>query len=198
MEYQEFEKDFTEKYNKQEFEKVESIIEQLFDNDFDEMKLQSDEWEVSVSVEKINQLQENVFITFIRNDDEFHLEYENGINNGTQLNDFSFESTLEPTSKTTEIVDDVVIDKEKIQQWNNAKQGKKVVINWDRIEMLFEKFKPEILKNIKEQNYDNYVTGGGTIKTDSHYKQKENDLENRGVFWVVKYKEIETDVIWKR
>ena len=198
MEYLEFENDFTEKYSKEEFAKVDSIIEQLFDNGFDETKLHSNEWEVNVSVEKINQLQENVFITFTRNDDEFYLEYENGINNGTQLNDFSFENNLEPTSKTAEIVDDVVIDKEKIQQWNNERQGKEVVINWNRIEMLFEKFKPKILKNIKEQNYDNYVTGGGTIKTDSHYKQKENDLESKGVFWIVKYKEIEVDVIWKR
>lgn len=64
--------------------------------------------------------------------------------------------------------------------------------------MLFEKFKPEILKNLKEQNYDNYVTGGGTIKTDNYYNKKKNDLESKGVFWVVKYKEIETNVIWKQ
>lgn len=123
MEAKEFEKDFIEKYDKDEFVKVDNIIEQLFDNDFDETKLQPNEWEVIVSVEKTNRLQENVFIIFIKNDNEFHLEYENGINNGTRLNDFSFESSLLPTSKTTEVVNDVVIDKKK---YNNGIMKNKV------------------------------------------------------------------------
>jgi hypothetical protein len=43
-----------------------------------------------------------------------------------------------------------------------------------------------ILKLIKNQNYDNYVTGGGTTKTDRYYDQKKSELNERGLFWKVK------------
>ncbi len=76
---------------------------------------------------------------------------------------------------------------------NDSERAKSVMgalIN--QVEILLDNHKSEIMKIIKEQNYDNYVTGGGTNKTDSYYKNKKNELQIRGVFWKVITKTEET------
>lgn len=59
--------------------------------------------------------------------------------------------------------------------------GKKYSL--EKAEILLSNHRNEILKLYKEQNYDNYVTGGGTNKTDSYYEKKISELHDSGIFW---------------
>jgi len=195
--YKDFEEDFKENYSDDEFNIIDRLLFELFENNFDEKKVVSGEWDISVSVEKINSLQENIFISFSKDDNNFSLEYENGINNGTQLNDYSFNSDLKPLCRIQDILDDIVLDKEKIQLWQNEKIGKVVDVDWKFAQLFLDKHKTEILKILKNQNYDNYATGGGTNKTDSHYKNLKSKFNDKGLFWIVEYKQVESNVNWK-
>jgi hypothetical protein len=60
-------------------------------------------------------------------------------------------------------------------------------------ETMLDYHKEKILDLYGKSSYDNYVTGGGTINTDQHYKDEFKKLNDRGIFWLPVYEEIEVD-----
>lgn len=187
--YEDLKEDCISEIGIENFKKVDKILE-LFDSEpFED--LEQDGITVSCCTEKLHQLQENVCVSIYNDDFEVELLYENGINNGTQLNDYSINPTKSFTraSREYEIVTGVELDMDQIKQWEKA-TGKKCSIQ--KAQILLDRHKPEIMKLIKDQNYDNYVTGGGTNKTDSYYRKKKDELKDMGVFWKVITKTEET------
>lgn len=165
--------------------KINSIIDYFESEPFCDLEING--LSVSCSVEKINALQENVCVCIYCDDFEVELMYENGINNGTQLNDYS----INPTSSLTEVMReydeliDVVLDEDRLTEWE-FETGRKA--NIEKARILVDNNKHIIMKMLRDQSYDNYVTGGGTNKANSHYASIRKDLENRCVFWRGVYK----------
>ncbi len=61
------------------------------------------------------------------------------------------------------------------------------------LECFLDDMKPKLFELHRKQNYDNYVTGGGTNKTDKYYKDERIKLSDMGVFWEYIYEEKEVD-----
>lgn len=109
--------------------------------------------EISVSKEKHNALQYTYYYTISSEliPIDLYLEVEDGINNGTQLNDYSFTSTLEPKSRTVNIIVDIILDDTQYVEGSFFKRKSQAILDRD---------KSKIFDFIKKNNYDNYVTGG--------------------------------------
>lgn len=150
--------------------------------------------EIYVDIEKHHQLQYTYYydIDFYQ-EEHFFVVIENGINNGTELISakWGFDST--PNSRTIEVLDDIIFDEEGFELWFSGAEDKKEFVK-TKAKFIFESNKKELLKLHKEQSYDNYVTGGGTNKTDNYYSSKHKELKEKGVFYKHIYKEIEVDV----
>jgi len=183
--YQELLFEFEELYPEQDFYYFDHVIETLAES-FD--PLESDTYQINITKEKVHALQENVFITITSDFGmDLSLEFENGINNGTRFNDYSFSQDLKPKSRTVEVLKDIEFDEERLLRLKPTASVYKARNNFNRV-------KKDILKNISEQNYDNYVTGGGTNITDRAYKAKQNEFEDTGAYYKCIYEEIEVDV----
>jgi len=177
--------EFEKLYPEQDFDYFDHVIEMLAES-FD--PLESDTYQISVTKEKINALQENVFITVTSYFGmELSLEFENGINNGTQFNDYSFSQNLIPKSRTVEVLRDIEFDQERLLRLKPNTSVLKAKNNFNRV-------KKDIIKSLREQSYDNYVTGGGTNVTDKAYREKQNEFEDMGAYYKCIYEEIEVDV----
>ncbi len=59
--------------------------------------------------------------------------------------------------------------------------------------IIFEREKSKILDLYNKQNYDNYVTGGGSTYTDNYYKEQFKKYTDNGLYWKLIYKEVEVD-----
>lgn len=149
-------------------------------------------YDISFSFEKIHALQRNVCINISNDNFELELLFEDGINNGTELNEYSINPAFSFTSekREIEILKDIELDEHAIELYELS-EGRKVCRT--KAQILLSQHKPEIKKLIRNQNYDNYVTGGGTSKTNRYYKNKFNTLEAIGVFWKATYETIEVD-----
>lgn len=168
------------------YQEIEFILELFESEPFED--LEKDDITVTCYTEKINQLQENVCVE-IDKEDSFKIEllYENGINNGTQLNDYKINpsSSFMNATREYEIIEDIELDIEQLESWS-VRTGRKYSIQ--KAQILLDNNRGDIMKLIKNQNYDNYVTGGGTNKTDDYYSKKKEELNMQGIFWKCKIK----------
>lgn len=146
-------------------EYLENLIELVFESGGGDTDIAEIEKEyhccVSVSKEKHNSLQYTLYYTITSDliDAELSLEIEDGINNGTQLNNYSFEGSIEPQSRTVSVIKDIILDKEKYEDNSSFKRKAQAILNRD---------KHLIFKHVRENNYDNYVTGGNSkMKSDA-------------------------------
>lgn len=139
---------------------------------------------ICVSVEKHNQLQLTYYYEITSNliNANLYLEIESGINNGTQFNSYSFSSSVMPKSRTIEVLKDIVLNKE-------AYIGSTYSVV--KAQNYLNNVKSEIMQLFKNQNCDNYVTGGGT---DNYYKNKLSEYKSKGLFFSCVYEEIEVDL----
>jgi len=180
-----------EKRNGKKSQYFENLIEEILMNGDDDDNLYkiSNKYHCSIGVqrEKHNQLQYTFYydITSDLYDIEINLEVEDGINNGTQLNGYSFENTLEPSSRTVEILDDIELDED---FYLNSH------LSVEKARLIFPRYKEKIKKLISNKNYDDYVTGGGTSKTDEYYKSELDEIRDFGIHWICIYKKIEVDL----
>jgi hypothetical protein len=110
--------------------------------------------EISHSSEKHNQLQYTEYYTITSPliDAELSFEVENGINNGTEMVKYSFSGSLLPTSRTIEVLKDVILNEEK---YINSK------FSVEKARAMFPEYKKRIKTLYSKQGYDDYVTGGG-------------------------------------
>ena len=190
-----FESEFIEKYSKEEFDEVFAIMDDCLcdEKDF----AQGEIWTLSADIEKIHSLQYVYYFTLSKTsengtDETVTVTYENGINNGTQMEDYCLEGSGVATPTTTRsVLTDIEMDRHAVERWANNKNITNV--NWELAEALLNNAKTEIMKLLNEQSYDYYVTGGGTSKISSHYREKLSKFHNRGLFWQCIYEEIEVD-----
>ena len=195
--YDDFRSGFIEKYNKEELKEIETLLDTLFDQDSGVAKGKI--WEASASIEKIHQLQETWYISLSKEngdcDEEVNLTYANGIDSGTELVDYDLDGGCGvPICKTIRVIKDVELNKEATERWVNLKGWEFTEITCRKYVALLSNYKDRILKMYKDESYDNYVTGGGTVNTKKHYKSITEELNNKGLFWDTIYEEIEVDI----
>lgn len=165
---------------------VDAFFEELYDGD-DETKEVEKKFncEITLTKEKHSQLQYTYYydIQFNGFDCRLCLEVENGINNGTQLNDYSFGESLIPTSRTANIRKDIILNEEIYASFPH--------LSLRKAQAVFPRYKPQLEKLYREMGYDAYMTGGGT---DGYYNQEFKKIRNFGIHWEVVYETIEVDV----
>ncbi len=182
-----FQEDFREKYGDDELEEVEVLIEEAFDSHKSDY-FHGSKWSLSSDVEKHHALQLTYYMHLSKetdgDDEKVSLEFESGISDGTQLRHYCLEgSSNMHDPNIVSVLDDLELDWDKVE----SKLTRETVTN------IFNAIKPEIMDIYGKQNYDNYVTGGGTIKTDDHYENEFQEFHDRGFYWKCIYKDIEVD-----
>mgnify|MGYP003677751960 CR=1 FL=1 len=147
--------------------------------------------EISYSKEKINTLQYNICVDIEHGENNIELLFEDGINNGTQLNEY----TINPKTSFTNDVryyNELIgfeLDMDTVNSLaSNGKADDCFIL---KAQTVLDNITPKLKKLHREQSYDNYVTGGGTTKTDRFYDEKLNELSNGTVFWRSVYNQIE-------
>lgn len=151
--------------------------------------------EICPYIEKIHALQYTIYydIDFGPEYEEtFNVEISSGIDNGTELINAEWGYDTKTSTKIQTVLEDVVFDESKFNSWYTGKEENKNFVK-TKANFIFNNNKQALLKLHKEQSYDNYVTGGGTNKTDTYYKNRHLELESKGVFWEFVYSDIEVD-----
>lgn len=180
-----FKKDFIAKYSLAEYESVERLI----NNALEERNEGIDGlWSLWLDIEKIHSLQFTYYLHLSKptnsDDEEVNLVFENGINAGTVLSKYCLEGGgLGKDIKLHEELVDIKPDWSRI----DPKISKRVVYDYLKAN------KAKILEMYRRQSYDNYVTGGGTTKTKSHYKNEIQKFYDGGFYWELVYETIEVD-----
>ncbi len=193
-EYESFKNEFMDKYSAKEFEDCDKLIGKCLEAGSSE-DFTGEVWSASLDVEKIHQLQYTYYIALSKSiadsdDEEVNVVFENGINNGTAMLEYCLEGGLGvPCFKKESILHDIEPDFEAMQ-----KALKKGTVNKYHAKQYFEYHKKNILKMYKNQNYDNYVTGGGTTVLDNAYLEQKEKYHKMGLYWKLIYKDIEVDV----
>lgn len=132
---------------------------------------------VECSTEKINSLQfTHYFEIDFGLEENFFVEMESGINNGTQINSAEWGISTLPDYRTVEVIADIVLDD---SYYINDFQRRKA-------QAVLDSRKSEIFEYIRKNNYDNYVTGGHSklkldpllaeLKLDYIYKEVKADV----------------------
>jgi hypothetical protein len=159
--------------------------------------LEDGDWSLSLDVEKEHNLQFYYYMNISKpvkgkDDIEISVSYENGINNGTMMLDYSMEGEglCSPVKEIRTIVDitpDWKAYKKMLERTENPGFLRK------KITTVIDNKKDFILGLCQKQSYDNYVTGGGTCVTDEHYASELNKLRDKNIFWLPVYDTIEVD-----
>lgn len=111
---------------------------------------------ISCDVEKHNSLQYTYYYEVDFGVQEyFYVEIESGINNGTRLNSAEWGLQTKPESRTINVLKDVVLDRDWYIQRGQALALKKA-------EALLSAYKHKFFEYERQNNYDNYVTGGNS------------------------------------
>ena len=113
---------------------------------------------INVSVEKHNQLQFTYYFECDYGlDQNFFIEIENGVKNGTQINSADWESSTKPESRTVEVLKDVILDN---SEYPDLKERRKA-------QAILNSNKQKFFDYYGQKNYDNYFTGGNSkLKAD--------------------------------
>lgn len=132
---------------------------------------------IDVSVEKHNQLQFTYYFDCDYGlNQNFFIEIENGINNGTQINRADWGSETKPESRTVEVLKDVILDN---SEYPDLKERRKA-------QSLLNSNKQKFFDYHRQNNYDNYVTGGNSKLN------MNNNISKLHVKYI--YEEVEADV----
>lgn len=179
-----------------EFETILGLIDKALESDKG-CFLKDGEWSLSLDVEKQHALQFYYYMALSKptpggDDIEINVSYENGINNGTQIIDYCLEgSSLCTPTKEINVIVGITPDWKHYE--NQLKASDHPGFLKRMIKAVIECREKQILELYKNQNYDNYVTGGGSNITDKHYKSKFDELRKANIFWVLVHKVIEVD-----
>ena len=106
-------------------------------------------------------------------EENYFVEIESGINNGTQLNDEGWGGSVDRT-KEVEVLDDIIFGENEFR--SDYPDDSPNSIRYIKEVSKFNRDKPKLLELHRQQSYDNYVTGGGTNITDSHYRNEHNKM----------------------
>jgi len=179
------------KYSKDILEYIDLCTSENSDNS---KYLYNDLLEMSCSIEKVHELQKNFYFDFqIDGDLEICFSIAQGIDD-CEIIDYSFdgENAIDEVL-TQNVLVDIILDMETVSA-NSGKALSSYSANQIKnINILFDHHKKDILKLYRNQNYDNYVTGGGTNKSTSSYKKQFNRYAKLGLAWECIYKDIEVE-----
>jgi len=132
---------------------------------------------IKSSTEKHNVLQYTYFYEVDFNKKEmFYIEIESGIENGTQLNHAEWDFETKSDTKTIEVLKDIILDQDFYEKGSFYEKKAQAVLDFNK-DKLFEFH--------RQNNYDNYVTGGNSkMKLDPLLSQL--NLE-----YIYKYEEVD-------
>lgn len=186
-----FKKEFIWKYGISEFEEVSNLIDDAL-SESESRILHGKIWTLTLDVEKIHCLQYTHYISLCKegedDDEEVSLTFQNGINAGTVCQNYSLDGSGSVScTKMEDVFVDIEPDWDAIERKYNKKPNKHL------IQQIFDYHKPAIMELLGKQNYDNYVTGGGTSMTDKHYNKKIESWHDRGFYWKKVYETMEVD-----
>lgn len=161
-------------------------------------------WKCSLDIEKINALNSYYYINLYNKEleAEINLEFGFGVDMQNELVEYSFDGTSSKYSiKTVTIIDNIILDEDKVKlHFKNSENIIKNIPNefleenlLKKARIIFEREKSKILDLYNKQNYDNYVTGGGSTSTDNYYKEQFKKYTDNGLYWKLIYKEVEVD-----
>jgi len=144
-----------------------------------EVKALEEKYKCSIScdIEKHNSLQYTYFYEVdFGLEDNFFVEIESGINNGTQLNHEEWGIDSKETTKIVEVLKDIVLDMDYYEQGSFMAKKAQAVLDAN---------KNKLFEFHRKNNYDNYVTGGNSklkldpllsqLHLDYVYEEKEVD-----------------------
>lgn len=121
-----------------------------------EIKTLEEKYECTIDcdIEKHNALQYTYFYDVDFNRDEnFFVEIESGINNGTQLNSAEWGSSTKEDTKIVNVLKDIKLDNSYYESGSNLKRKAQAILNAN---------KQKLFDFHRQNNYDNYVTGGNS------------------------------------
>lgn len=179
-----FEEDFISKYSSEDLDSINSLLELGLDGEVSES---NGGWEISLSKEKHDALNYTYHFSLWKTDDDdetVELSFYTGIDVGCELVDYSFEGlSLSDKPNMQRVMYDLELDLMLMDAGVNLKA----------MQTMLDGAKESIMDIYSKQGYDNYVTGGGTLSTDKHYKEKFKTYHNRGLYWTCLYREEEFD-----
>lgn len=195
-----FQEQFLEKYKSEEtLKKLDDFMDLGMCEEHDENAI-IDGWVPDITVEKHDCLNYTYHFQFRREEKErenetINLSFYTGINVGCELVDFSFEGkSLANQPHYIEEFSHIEINWSKYLLMHCVEKKEDLPpLVVKKIENLFNNNKDEIEKIIGKESYDNYVTGGGTVKTDSHYRNLFAEYNAKGIFWERCYQTVEVD-----
>jgi hypothetical protein len=174
-------------------EEIYIILTQLTSDD--DVIIENDIFDISCEKEKIHNLQYEYHYHFYKeNKHDICVSIASGIDYN-DITDYDFEGrSIVDEPLYTDIIDDIEIDwKQVLLHIDVKKKSDLEDYKIKRIEDIFEYHKADILEIYKKENYDNYMTGGGTTATNDYYNQLKNNLHSRGFYWKLIYKTVEVD-----
>lgn len=131
-----------------------------------EVKTLEEKYKCSIScdIEKHNVLQHTYFYEVdFGVEEKFFVEIESGINNGTQLNNEEWGFDTKKTTKTIQVLKDIVLDMSFYEKGSFIAKKAQAVLNAN---------KSKLFEFHRKNDYDNYVTGGHSkMKLDSLLSQ---------------------------
>ena len=179
-----FKEDFTIKYSERDLDLVCALIDRALEDNDEQL---NNGWDVSLSKEKHDALNYTYHISLRKTDDEdecVELSFYTGIDVGCELVDYSLGGlSLADKPMMQRVLFDLELDL--------SLMGKGVSIK--AAQAMLDANKKSIMDIYRKQNYDNYVTGGGTAKTNKHYKDRFERFNDRGLYWKCIYREEEFD-----
>lgn len=168
---------------------VDEIVEMLV-NGYDIKEIEKKyQCSIDFTEEKHHALQYTFYYTVKLPDGKpFYVEIENGINNGTVVRDINYEGSTLTKTKTI-VVSKLVFDLDRFESvYGNDKDRE---LKLKIAESKFNENKSLIDEMDRHKSYDDYVTGGGTNKTDSYYSKNREKFKD--VFYTYEFVEIEVD-----
>ena len=195
-EYEYFKEEFIEKYGEDEYKIIDKIINSACECDYyhKDYIQELENWECSLDIEKLDSLNFNYFINLYNENlnAEIDLTFGFGVDAPNACIEYSFEGISEKyRDKEVRILKDIVLDEEKVKEhYRNSQNILKNIPNefledtlLRKARLIFDREKSNILNLYNKQNYDNYVTGGGSSKTNEFYNKKFKEYEDIGLFW---------------
>lgn len=181
---QDFKEKLASKYKQDECDNIETLIMSCLE---DEKELKSDfGWESSLTKEKHDALNYSYHISLYRECDEHEIDvtFYTGIDVGCEMVHYSLEGEcVTDKPMMVSVLVGLKLDWSMIDSKVNPKAAQSMLDGNNQ----------HIMEIYSKQNYDNYHTGGGTIKTDSHYKDEFERFNKQGLYWTCVYEDQEFD-----
>lgn len=194
LDFQQFQNEFVAKFGQADFDIINSFIDTKLE-DTDSCIETHGDWSCDLSIEKVGTLDYNYFFEFTKDNDSQDtvcISFESGISNGTQMTDYSLDGKSDISSnRSANVFSHIEINWHRYTPDGNPDSVD--ILLRKKLYNFLENNKEEIEKIIRDEQYDKYQTGGGTLKTEQFYKERYQSFESKGFYWTRVFEEIEVD-----